>query len=332
MLVRFLHVFIRSKHFSTYLTDLITYSVIYSTQINGGFPVKTNWLFEGILFLQYIQHHIFVNSVFKSENNFLMNSSREFCRTTVTRWCYLSCGRRHLRLQCSSCEANSFRRISFFAKWSWLAPFLGISQKPPYRWLNLKSFSVRPAVTSTSAKDLSNEKELLCILWVYGLLAEQDESKHTAQTTGKLGEHIMVIATAVWKTSILQNHLQYCETRLIQTPGEQAIILLISYCDMKPLDEKEFLQTLERVPWETAFIFKDIDDAVRAWEHVSNSVLDAHFPWHVKCVELTTKVPWMAKAWIKQLARRSDRLDNWANYSTARNKNVSALHVAKLEF
>ena len=40
----------------------------------------------------------------------------------------------------------------------------------------------------------------------------------------------------------------------------------------------------------------------------------------------------MAKAWIKQLARRSDRLDNWANYSTARNKNVSALRVAKLEF
>lgn len=166
VLVRFLHVFIQSKHFSTYLADLITYSVIYSTQINGGFPVKTNWLFEGIIFLQYIQHHIFVNSVFKSENKFLMNSSREFCRTTVTRWCYLSRGRRHLTLRCFSCEENSFRRISFFAKWSWLAPFLGIGQKPRYRWLNLKSFSVRPAITSTSAKDLSNEKELLCILWV----------------------------------------------------------------------------------------------------------------------------------------------------------------------
>ena len=42
----------------------------------------------------------------------------------------------------------------------------------------------------------------------YGSVTKWDESKHTAWTAGKLGENSMLATTAVWKTPILQNHVQ----------------------------------------------------------------------------------------------------------------------------
>ena len=36
----------------------------------------------------------------------------------------------------------------------------------------------------------------------------------------------------------------------------------IKYRDMKSFDEDQFKRTLEQIPWETAFVFEDIDDVV----------------------------------------------------------------------
>ena len=115
----------------------------------------------------------------------------------------------------------------------------------------------------------------------------------------------------------------------------------IKYRDMKSFDEDQFKRTLEQIPWETAFVFEDIDDVVYAWEKMFNSALDDHCPWREKRIKHTTQPPWMINAVIKKLhsrdhllkvARKSDNSSDWANYREARNKAVSALRSAKREF
>ena len=114
----------------------------------------------------------------------------------------------------------------------------------------------------------------------------------------------------------------------------------IKYRDMKSFDEDQFKRTLEQIPWETAFVFEDIDDVVYAWEKMFNSALDDHCPWREKRIKHTTQPPWMINAVIKKLhsrdhllkmARKSDNSSDWANYREARNKAVSALRSAKRE-
>ena len=115
----------------------------------------------------------------------------------------------------------------------------------------------------------------------------------------------------------------------------------IRYRDMKHFDEKQFLQSLLQAPWDTAFLFDDIDDVIYAWEQIFNSVLDSLCPWREKRVKQATQPQWMTKAVIKQLhirdhllkvARRSDDMADWANYRSARNKAVAILRSAKREF
>ena len=115
----------------------------------------------------------------------------------------------------------------------------------------------------------------------------------------------------------------------------------ITYRDMKCLDDKKFLETLEQAPWDTAFVNEDIDDVVHAWEQTLNDALDSHCPWHEKHVKQINQAPWMSKAVIKHLhirdhllkvARRKDNLDDWANYHAARNKSVSVIRSAKSDF
>ena len=53
----------------------------------------------------------------------------------------------------------------------------------------------------------------------------------------------------------------------------------ISYRETNNLDLDELLQSLERIPWDTAFLFEDIDDILNALETMLNEVLDQHLPW-----------------------------------------------------
>ena len=67
----------------------------------------------------------------------------------------------------------------------------------------------------------------------------------------------------------------------------------IKYRDMKSFDKDQFKRTLEQIPWETAFVFEDVDDVVYAWEKMFNSALDDHCPWREKRIKHTTQPPWM---------------------------------------
>ena len=40
----------------------------------------------------------------------------------------------------------------------------------------------------------------------------------------------------------------------------------IKYRNIKDIDEKAFKSTLANFPWDTAFVFNDVNDSLAAWE------------------------------------------------------------------
>lgn len=106
---------------------------------------------------------------------------------------------------------------------------------------------------------------------------------------------------------------------------------------MKRFNEDQFIKELNQAPWDTAFIFDDINDMLDSWELIFNSILDANCPWREKRVKRATQTPWMTNSILKQLqlrdnylkiARRSNSADDWTNYRIARNSAVNMLRNA----
>lgn len=60
------------------------------------------------------------------------------------------------------------------------------------------------------------------------------------------------------------------------------------------MNSDELLQSrLERIPWDTTFLFEDIDDILNALETILKEVLDQNFPWENKRVKRRSQPPWM---------------------------------------
>ena len=59
----------------------------------------------------------------------------------------------------------------------------------------------------------------------------------------------------------------------------------IRYRDMKQFDENRFKDALSQAPWDTVFVFDEIDDMLDSWESLFNSVLDENCPWREKRVK-----------------------------------------------
>lgn len=47
---------------------------------------------------------------------------------------------------------------------------------------------------------------------------------------------------------------------------------------MKNFDIESFIRDLENVPWESAYIFENVDDIWSHWKGLCNEVLDLHAP------------------------------------------------------
>ena len=52
----------------------------------------------------------------------------------------------------------------------------------------------------------------------------------------------------------------------------------VEYRSMKTLDEKELQEELTRVPWDSAYIFEDVDELWDHWTKLYCEVLDKHAP------------------------------------------------------
>lgn len=94
-------------------------------------------------------------------------------------------------------------------------------------------------------------------------------------TTLQLGisDHDMVVTIRKWK--------------LPKPPPK-----LISYRSMKRFDSDIFLQDLNSVPWDCAFIHDDINDIWATWYKLFTEVIDRHAPLKKKLVR-GNAVSWM---------------------------------------
>ena len=109
-----------------------------------------------------------------------------------------------------------------------------------------------------------------------------------------LSDHLPAFAVRLFSRNNERNHQQKGNT-------------YIKYRKMKDFNEEQFKSTLKETPWNSVFVFDDIDDMLFSWESLCNSALDSNCPWRVKRVTKAKKSPWLDSSVIKQLRKR-DRL------------------------
>ena len=95
---------------------------------------------------------------------------------------------------------------------------------------------------------------------------------------------------------------------------------------MKQFDENRFKDALSQAPWDTVFVFDEIDDMLDSWESLFNSVLDEHCPWREKRVKRAVQAPWMTSSVLKQRHLRDNCL------KTARRSNTLLHRLASFLF
>lgn len=106
---------------------------------------------------------------------------------------------------------------------------------------------------------------------------------------------------------------------------------LISYRSMENFENESFIRDLKNVPWESPYIFENVDDAWSRQKALFNEVLDSRAP--VKRIRVRgDQLPWITPE-IKLEISRHSRLyrafrknrsaENWAAFKRQRNKVTS---------
>lgn len=184
---------------------------------------------------------------------------------------------------------------------------------------SILSMNFKQLVESTT-RPISNS----CLDHVYSNRPER--IRNTITYNSGLSDHIPVLCIRLYKN---------ISSNCVSTP------CTITYRDMKRFNEKEFSTTLKETPWDTAFVFDDLDDVLNSWESLFNIALDTNCPWRQKRVAKDKQAQWMTKAVIKQLekrdtllkkARRSKNEHDWSNYRSARNQATNMIKSAKSKF
>ncbi|XP_067017110.1 uncharacterized protein [Acropora muricata] len=121
-----------------------------------------------------------------------------------------------------------------------------------------------------------------------------------------------------------------------QRGGCESEHMTISYRETKILNLDELLQSLERIPWDTAFVLEDFDDILNALESMLNEVLDQHLPWKNRRVKRQNRPSWMNEEimeWIRQrdnllkIARRTNLSIDWSLYTRAKCKTSNSIKL-----
>ena len=102
----------------------------------------------------------------------------------------------------------------------------------------------------------------------------------------------------------------------------------IEFRSLKHLDSNTFLSDLRNVPWDSAYIYDNIDDIWAHWFGLYKQVLDEHAP--VKRIQLrNNQLPWISPDIQKQIRirnrlykkfRRAPTDSNWCKYKEQRNR------------
>ena len=67
---------------------------------------------------------------------------------------------------------------------------------------------------------------------------------------------------------------------------------------------QELLEELKRVPWDSAYIFEDVDDLWDHWAKLYCQVLDKHAPLKKKRIR-GDQLPWITPELQREICRRN---------------------------
>ena len=94
------------------------------------------------------------------------------------------------------------------------------------------------------------------------------------------------------------------------------------------------------MPWDSAFLFDNIDDQLDTWQKLFISVVDEHAPRKSKRVRKQRQPEWMSPEILKCInerdkllkrARETGLVSKWNEYKLARNKATGMLREGKMK-
>ncbi|XP_068697070.1 uncharacterized protein [Montipora foliosa] len=110
----------------------------------------------------------------------------------------------------------------------------------------------------------------------------------------------------------------------------------IEYRSMRQFNNDAFLQDLRNVPWDTAYIYDNVDDLWDHWVTLFNEILDNHAPIKKKRIR-GDQLPWITPEIQREISRRNRLFKlharnpteaSWNDYT--KNKETGSLHLKEV--
>ena len=120
--------------------------------------------------------------------------------------------------------------------------------------------------------------------------------------------------------------------------GDFNIDYLDNACNSHRLD---FYHTLNETPWDTAFVFDDINDIADAWYCLFNNAIDEHAPLVTKRIKKRVKPQWLTDDITILINKRNDLFKrakttqsdhDWRQVKALRNKINQSINCAQQEY
>ena len=84
----------------------------------------------------------------------------------------------------------------------------------------------------------------------------------------------------------------------------------IVYRNFRKLNEDEFLRDLYEIPWDSAFVFKEVTNVIDAGYHLFNDVINTHVSLIKKRVKNEMQPKWFTSELLKLIKSRDEKLKN----------------------
>ena len=103
----------------------------------------------------------------------------------------------------------------------------------------------------------------------------------------------------------ISDHLTVLAVRLYKhcSPDNAKNHKYITYPNLKCLNHENFVKTLDETPWDTIFVFDEVDDIVNGWYSLLNEAIDANAPLKQKRIRDDTQPKWLSPAIIKLMKK-----------------------------
>ena len=98
---------------------------------------------------------------------------------------------------------------------------------------------------------------------------------------------------------------------------------------------------MHEIPWDSAFVFEEVDDVIDAWYYLFNDAINTHVPLIKKRVKNETQPKWFTSELLELIKSRDEKLKNaklsntekdWIDLKRAKNKVTAAIRSAKKNY